>query len=163
MNYWRKLLSTPDDGLLTFLRVALFVVFFPHGAQKALGWYGGGGFGPTMDFLTGAGAPSFLAFLAIAAEFAGAIALLFGALTRVAAFGIACVMVVAVTTTHWQNGFFMNWLGNQAGEGFEYHLLALTILLAVMVRGGGAWSVDRTLWLGARANGRPALGLRHTA
>lgn len=163
MSTWRKLLSTPDDGLLTFLRVALFVVFFPHGAQKALGWFGGGGFGPTMSYFTSSDVPSVLAFLAITAEFVGSIALLFGFLTRVAAFGVACVMVVAVTTTHWQNGFFMNWAGNQAGEGFEYHLLALTILLSVMVRGGGAWSVDRTLWLGARANGRPALGLRNTA
>lgn len=142
---WRKLLATPDDGLPTFLRLALFVVFFPHGAQKMLGWFGGAGFGPTMATFMAADIPSVLAFLAITAEFIGSIALLLGFLTRVAAFGLACVMVVAITTTHWQNGFFMNWTNAQAGEGFEFHLLALALLLPVMFRGGGAASVDRSL------------------
>lgn len=160
---WRKIFVTADDGLLTFLRVALAVVFFPHGAQKVLGWFGGGGFGNTMAFFTGSNIPAALAVLAIMAEFAGSIALLFGFLSRVAAFGIACVMVVAVTTTHWQNGFFMNWTGAQAGEGFEFHLLALTLLLAVMVRGGGAWSVDRVIWWNSRKTERPQIGLRHSA
>ena len=89
---WRKLLATSDDGLLTFLRIALFIVFFPHGAQKALGWFGGGGFGPTMGFFSSYGIPGFLAFFAITAEFAGSIALLFGFLSRVAAFGIASIV-----------------------------------------------------------------------
>jgi putative oxidoreductase len=160
---WRKLLSTPDDGLLTFLRVALFVVFFPHGAQKVLGWFGGPGYPGALHFLEGAGAPGFLAFLAIAAEFAGSIALLFGFLTRVAAFGIACNMVVAVAAVHWQNGFFMNWSGAQAGEGFEYHVLALTILLGVMVRGGGALSADRALWRTSANGARREIGLKRTA
>jgi putative oxidoreductase len=142
---WRRFLATPHDFLLTFLRIALFVVFFPHGAQKVLGWFGGAGPAPTMAAFTQSGIPAILAALAFTAEFAGSLALLFGFLARAAAFGLACVMVVAVTTTHWQNGFFMNWTGTQAGEGFEYHLLALTILLSVMVRGGGAWAVDRAL------------------
>ncbi len=162
MTLWRKLLHTPDDGLLTFLRVALFAIFIPHGAQKVLGWFGGGGFGATMDSFTSNGIPAFLAFLAITAEFVGALALLAGVLSRVAAFGIACVMVVAITTTHWQNGFFMNWMGAQGGEGFEYHLLALTLLLAVMVRGGGAASVDRVLWLKMFRQERAEIGLRRT-
>lgn len=160
---WRKLIATPEDGLLTFLRLALFCLFFPHGAQKVLGWFGGQGFSPTMNYFTSSGIPGYLAFLAIVAEFVGSIALAFGFLTRVAAFGIACVMVVAITTTHWENGFFMNWMGTKAGEGFEYHLFALTLLLSVMVRGGGALSVDHTLWLQSRDKGRPAMGLRHSA
>ncbi|MGZ3720288.1 MAG: DoxX family protein [Bdellovibrionota bacterium] len=160
---WRKLISTPEDPLLTFLRVALFVVFIPHGMQKAFGWFGGPGYAGTMNFFTSQQIPAFLAFLAIAAEFAGAIALFFGLLTRVAAFGLACNMVVAITTTHWQNGFFMNWAGNQRGEGFEYHLLAITLLLAVMVRGAGAWSVDRAVWLSSEMRARREIGLRRTA
>ncbi len=94
------------------------------------------------------GIPSIFAFLAIAAEFFGGLGLIFGAFTRVAAFGIASVMAVAVMMVHAQFGFFMNWAGTQKGEGFEYHLLALAIAVALIVRGAGAFSVDR--WLAAR-------------
>lgn len=161
---WLKLISTQDNPTLTFLRLVLFVVYFPHGAQKMLGWFGGAGFTNTLHFFTGAGVPPTLAVLAIVAEFFGAIALLFGFLSRVAAFGIACVMVVAITTMHWQNGFFMNWSGGQVGEGFEFHLLALSLLLTVMVQGGGAWSADRKLWLlWAGLSPRRGISLRHSA
>ncbi len=93
-------------------------------------------------FTTQMGIPWIFALLAIVAEFFGALGLISGLLTRVAAFGIACVMAVAVTM-HWSNGFFMNWYGTQQGEGFEYHLLAIAIAVALMIKGGGAWSIDR--------------------
>ena len=89
--------------------------------------------------------PEFFAVLAIAAEFLGGIGLLFGLLSRVAAFGIAVNMIVAVALVHGRNGLFMNWTGKQPGEGFEFHLLVLAMSLFVMVRGAGAWSVDRVL------------------
>jgi putative oxidoreductase len=137
----KRVLQTEGDLAGLVLRVFLGVVFFPHGAQKMLGWFGGHGFSGTMGFFTGSGIPWVFAFLAIVAEFFGALGLITGLLTRVAAFGIGVVMAVA-TTMHWQNGFFMNWYGNQKGEGFEYHLLALAIAVALMIRGGGRWSVD---------------------
>ncbi len=140
---WKKLFETDRDVSTLLLRLMLGIVFFPHGAQKVLGWFGGHGFGGTMGFFTGQlGVPALFAFLAIVAEFFGAIGLILGFLTRLAAFGIASVMVVAVTMLHWQNGFFMNWFGNLKGEGFEYHLLAIAIALALMIRGGGRGSVD---------------------
>lgn len=119
---------------------------FPHGAQKALGWFGGYGFSGTMGFFTGQmHIPALFAFLAIAAEFAGSIGLILGFFSRVAAFGIAANMLVATLTVHASNGFFMNWLGNQKGEGFEYHLLVFGLALGVILSGGGKWSVDRLL------------------
>lgn len=163
MVRWRKLLSTPDDGLLAFLRIMLFAVFIPHGLQKTLGWFGGAGYTGTMMAFAAQDIPGTLAMLAVVAESLGALALLFGALARVAAFGLACDMVVAVTTTHWRNGFFMNWANAQAGEGFEYHLLALTLLFAVMIRGAGALSVDRALWLKSETKAKREIGLRRTA
>jgi putative oxidoreductase len=87
--------------------------------------------------------PALFAFLAIAAEFAGSIGLIVGALSRVAAFGIAATMVVAMLTVHTANGFFMNWTGAQKGEGFEYHLLAIALAVVVMISGAGRWSLDR--------------------
>ncbi len=125
------------------LRLTLGGVFFPHGAQKVLGWFGGYGIAGTMGFFTQAlHIPAPLAALAIATEFLGAIALLAGVLTRVAALGIIGLMVVAIATVHAPNGFFMNWSGHQAGEGFEYHLLAIGIALALVVQGSGRWGID---------------------
>jgi putative oxidoreductase len=141
-----RLVATPKDPVATLLRLTLGVVMFPHGAQKVLGWFGGYGFDGTMKFLTGTiHAPVLFAALAIAAEFLGSLGLVFGLFTRVAALGILGVMVVAVLTVHLPNGFFMNWTGAQAGEGFEYHLLAGALALALIVRGAGAWSLDRRL------------------
>lgn len=138
-----KLIRTDADLATLVLRVMLGVVFFPHGAQKLLGWYGGNGFTGTLGFFTTQmGIPWFFAFLAIVAEFFGALGLITGFLTRVAAFGIACVMAVAMVMVHWSNGFFMNWYGSQQGEGYEYHLLAIGMAVAVMIKGGGAWSID---------------------
>lgn len=141
-----KILDTADDLILTLLRLTLGVIFFAHGAQKMLGWFGGNGFNGTMGFFTEQmGIPAIFAFLAIAAEFFGGIGLLLGLLGRVAAFGIVVNMVVAIVMVHGRFGLFMNWFGNQPGEGFEYHLLAIAIGLAITVRGSGAFSVDRLL------------------
>ncbi len=127
------------------LRLTLAVVIFPHGAQKVLGWFSGHGVKSTLKFFTDSGMPAVLALLAIAAEFLGPLGLAAGLLTRVAAFGILCVMLVAIITVHWPHGFFMNWEGNQKGEGFEYHLLALGVAIALIIMGGGAWSIDGAL------------------
>ncbi len=145
---WKFLGKTSDSFVDTVLRLALAAVIFPHGAQKALGWFGGFGLSATLGFFTGKmGIPPVLAALDIAAEFLGPIALLFGFLTRIAAFGIFVVMATAVALVHHKLGFFMNWFGQlPAGtEGFEYHILALALAFSVMVRGAGALSVDRSL------------------
>jgi putative oxidoreductase len=142
----RKLMKTRDDLTLTILRLILGVVFFAHGAQKALGWFGGYGFSGTMGFFTEQmHIPAPFAFLAIAAEFFGSIGLLLGLLGRIAAFGIGCNMLVAICMIHRHFGLFANWSGAQKGEGFEYHLLAIAITLVIMIKGSGAASLDRAL------------------
>jgi len=141
-----ELLSTSGDLTLMLVRLALGIVFFAHGSQKMLGWFGGAGFKKTMSLFTQQlHIPAPLAFLAFCAEFFGGLGLIAGLLTRVAAFGIAVDMVVAVLTVHLPNGFFMNWGGEQKGEGFEYHLLSIAITIALMIGGGGALSIDRAL------------------
>jgi putative oxidoreductase len=128
---------------LTVLRLIAGIVFFAHGAQKMLGWFGGYGFHGTMGFFTQEmHLPAVLAFLAICAEFFGGLGLIVGFLTRIAAFGVLSNMVVAVLLIHHKFGLFMNWGGDQKGEGFEYHLLAIAVMLAVIIRGAGAYSVD---------------------
>jgi putative oxidoreductase len=119
---------------------------FPHGAQKALGWFGGYGFDGTMGYFTGTlHIPALFAFLAILAEFAGSLGLITGLLSRLSALGIAATMTVAIFMGHAENGFFMNWYGSQKGEGFEYHLLAIGLALIVAVHGGGKASLDGML------------------
>ena len=142
----RKLISTDSSAAITILRLVLGIVFFAHGAQKMFGWFGGYGFTGTMGFFTGAmHIPAVFAFLAIAAEFFGGLGLIFGFLTRIAAFGITVNMLVAIAMVHAQFGFFMNWTGTQKGEGFEYHLLTLAATIFLMIKGGGAFSIDRAL------------------
>jgi putative oxidoreductase len=145
MTMLQWMLQTDGGVVGLILRITLAVVIFPHGAQKVLGWFGGPGFKGSMKHFTDSGIPTLFAFLALTAEFLGPLGLAVGFLTRIAAFGIACVMLVAIATVHWPNGFFMNWYGNQKGEGFEYHLLALGIAIAVIVVGGGVWSLDLAL------------------
>jgi putative oxidoreductase len=143
---FKSLIKTNDDVSGLVLRILLGIVFFPHGAQKLLGWFGGNGFSATMGFFTDKmGIPTILAFLAIMAESVGAIALMAGFLTRVAALGIATNMVVAIFMVHLPYGFFMNWFGNKPGEGFEYHILAIAIAAALIIKGGGKWSIDNVI------------------
>ena len=140
--------DTRSTSLLA-LRVLLGGVMLPHGLQKTLGLFGGHGFDGTMGFFTGVmGLPAPLAFLVIAAESLGAVALLLGAGTRIAAAGMIAVMAGAVATAHASHGFFMNWTGAQGGEGFEYHLLVAGIGAVVLAGGGGRLAVDG--WLRER-------------
>jgi putative oxidoreductase len=141
-----RLLATDTSFAPLALRLTLAVVMFPHGAQKALGWFGGHGWSGTMGFLTGtAGLPSPFAALLILLEFLGPLALLAGLGTRVVALGFVAVMLGAITTVHAEHGFFMNWFGAQKGEGFEYHLLVIGVAAGLLLAGGGRWSLDSRL------------------
>ena len=141
-----RLFQTKDEWSLLVLRVLLGIVMFPHGAQKIFGWFGGYGFAGTMaNFTDRMHIPWFFAFLAILAESLGSWGLIIGFLTRIAAFGVLCNMMVAIWMVHFPHGFFMNWAGKQKGEGFEYHLLAIGMCVALMIAGGGKWSVDRAI------------------
>ncbi len=146
---WRSrlcdwLFATPAHASGLILRLALAVVMFPHGAQKVLGWFGGYGWSGTLGFLTGTvGLTAPLAALVMLIELLAPLALLVGLLTRPAALGILAVMIGAIATVHGKVGFFMNWSGQQPGEGFEYHLLAIGISLALLIGGGGCFSIDR--------------------
>jgi len=143
---FQKLVYTDNDVATAILRVALGAVFFVHGAQKLLGWFGGNGFRGTMAYFTGTmHIPPLFAFLAIAAEFFGGLGLITGLLSRVAAFAIAANMLVAVAMVHRHIGFFMNWSGTQKGEGFEYHILVIAMAMLVILRGAGTVSLDRLL------------------
>jgi putative oxidoreductase len=142
----RALFRTTDDLSLLILRLTLGGVMLPHGAQKLLGWYGGFGFNGTIgSFTQQMGLPWIVAFLIIIGESFGSVGLIVGFLTRIAAFGILLIMIGAIVLVHWPHGFFMNWFGKQAGEGYEYHLLAAGISLVLLLYGGGRWSVDREL------------------
>jgi putative oxidoreductase len=143
---FKKLVHTNNDVAIMVIRIMLGLVFFPHGMQKLTTMFGGYGFTGTMGFFTDKlGVPAVFAFLAIMAEGVGWLGLVTGFLTRIAAFGIGVNMAVAVYLLHWQNGFFMNWFGNQKGEGFEYHLLVIAMVIALIIKGGGALSVDKVL------------------
>jgi putative oxidoreductase len=142
----RRLIETRNEWAPAVARLVLGLVMLPHGLQKLFGMFGGPGWSGAIGFLTGGlHVPYPFAVLAILAETAGALALILGFLGRVGAFGVMVNMLVATFMVHWPNGFFMNWGGNQKGEGFEYHILAIGLAIIVMIAGSGAASVDLAL------------------
>jgi len=142
----RMIFGTENDTTGLIMRLTLGGVMLPHGLQKVFGLFGGAGLQATMNAMTTKlGLPAPLAGLVILAESAGALGLIFGFCTRLCALGIALVMGGAIYLVHGQHGFFMNWFGRQAGEGFEYHLLALGLALALFIHGGGKWSFDQRI------------------
>jgi putative oxidoreductase len=142
-----RILGTDGDWVTTIVRIVLGVVYFAHGAQMALGWFGGAGLRSTLRvFREHLKMPAPLALLAVAAEFLGGLGLMVGLLSRVAALGIAVVMTVALLAVHRKFGFFMNWFGEKQGHGIEYHVLVLALALVVIIKGAGAISLDQVVY-----------------
>ena len=141
--FMKCLFQTNDKFSYWIPRVILGCVMLPHGAQKLFGWFGGFGFTNTMAYFTQtAGLPWIIAFLIVMGESLGSLGLILGFFTRLSALGLICIMVGAIITVHIPNGFFMNWFGKQAGEGFEYHLLVIGMSIPLLISGGGKYSVD---------------------
>ena len=155
-----KLFNTTDSWAMIALRVVLGLVVLPHGAQKLMGWFGGYGFAGTMNYFTDTvGLPWLIGFIVIVLEFFGAIALIIGFATRIVAVLYIAVAAGIIFTSSIQHGFFMNWFGNQGGEGYEYFLLWIGMAVALVINGGGRYSVDRLLvnqWQDDKKN-HPAL------
>lgn len=157
--------KSDDSWVGLILRVGLGVVIFAHGAQKLLGWFGGNGFDGTMGFFTqNMGLPWLVAFLVIIGESIGSLGLIAGLLTRFVATSFIVIMIGAIATVHWPKGFFMNWFGQQQGEGFEYHLLVIAMSAALAIIGGGKWALDGLIarWL-ERGKGASEQSLRRAA
>jgi putative oxidoreductase len=142
----KRIFDTPHSSILAFQRLVLAVVIGAHGAQKLLGWFGGYGFDGTLSWFTHEmGTPAFAAVLVILSDSLGMVALVAGLATRLVAAGATATMLGAIFMVHAKNGFFMNWSGKLAGEGFELHLLALGLAIPLVLAGGGAWSLDRLI------------------
>lgn len=142
----QKLFNTSDSWTMTIIRSILGLVIFPHGAQKLLGWFGGYGFNGTMNFFTETvGLPWIIGFLVIMIEFFGSLALIVGFGTRIIAASYIALAIGIMFTSHIQNGFFINWYGNQAGEGFEYFILWIGMAIPLFLDGGGKYAADRLL------------------
>ena len=141
----RAVMDTSDDRIPMLARLALGIVILPHGAQDLFAWFGGQGIDGALGYYASLGVPPFLGWLALLSQFFGGLALIIGFLGRVAAFAITLVLLAAVVRLHWSVGFFMNWDGTLKGEGFEFHILAVTLAVIVIIRGSGSLSIDRAV------------------
>jgi putative oxidoreductase len=139
-----KILQTDTDYVCTFLRIVAGIIIFPYGMQKLLGWFGGVGIEGTLEQMTVRKIPKFIAWLIIIGQSFGSIALIFGFLGRIAAGGLFIIFTGALIV-HLPDGWSMNWFGTKEGEGIEYHVLLLSLLLIIIVNGSGAMSIDS--WL----------------
>lgn len=140
-----KILKTDNDYTGLIIRLTLGIVMFPHGAQKMLGWYGGPGFQAELGHLQEMEIPWLVAVMVILIEFFGAISLIIGLVSRLWAIAFGGLFIGIIFMEHFQYGFFMNWFGNQEGEGYEYHLLVIGLCLALWVQGSGRFSIDSFL------------------
>jgi len=127
------------DWALLAARIVVGVIFMAHGAQKLFGAFGGPGLSAIVQMMGPLG------YLVTIGEFFGGLGLIFGFLSRFSAASIILIMLGAIGMVHSQFGFFMNWTGKQAGEGFEYHLLAIGTLLPILIAGPGRFAIGRRL------------------
>jgi len=144
----KQIFTTGDNWVGFIIRLTLGIVLFPHGAQKVLGWFGGPGFTNEMNFFTGTlHLPWIVGLLVILVEFLGAISLILGFASRFWAIAIGLLFIgIIFIGGHAAQGFFINWFGNQTGEGYEYHLLVIGLSLAILVNGSGKYSIDRHIY-----------------
>jgi putative oxidoreductase len=140
-------LATYPSWSLLVVRLALGVVFFAHGSQKVLGWFGGHGLAGTVKMFQGMGVPPAAATLAPFIEFLGGCAMLTGLLARPAAVGIIVVMLVAIAKVHGRHGFFLNIGVPGKGPGYEFNFVLIAMALSILIGGAGALSLDRAIWL----------------
>jgi putative oxidoreductase len=153
---FKALLKTSASPALLVIRLALGIVIFAHGAQKVLGWFGGAGYAQTVEIFTKKLMfPEWIVLLLMTIEFLGSLGLIMGLLTRLSALGIGIAMTACANLYHAQNGFFMNWYGQQQGEGIEYHILVLGMCLALLVQGGGSWAADSVIFRGRSRGFQP--------
>ncbi len=141
-----RIFNTVDSHAPLVIRVMLGLVIFPYGAQKLLGWFGGYGFSGTMGFFTETmGIPWLVGFLVILLGSVGALALMVGVATRILAACYVVLGIAIVVTSHVQHVFFMNWFGNQQGEGYEYFLFWIGMALSLVISEAGSFSIDRKI------------------
>ena len=139
-----SLLQTEADYVCAFLRTVAGIIIWPYGMQKLFGWFDGVGIKGTLEQMAVRKIPKVIAWLVIIGQSFGSIALIAGFLGRIAASGLFIIFTAALIV-HLPDGWTLNWFGNKKGEGIEYFVLLLSLLLVVIVKGSGAMSID--LWL----------------
>lgn len=142
------ILQTENDYVYLILRLAAGIIIFPYGMQKLFGWFDdlGGGIGikETLLQMKAKKIPAFITWMIIAGQSLGSLALIIGCFGRIAATGNFIIFSGALFV-HLPEGWTLNWLKKKKGEGIEYFVLLLTILLIIVLKGSGAFSVDYLL------------------
>jgi putative oxidoreductase len=145
----KNILQTNNDYVCLFLRVVAGIIIFPYGMQKLIGWFhdlgGGIGIKGSLGQLRAKKIPLIIAWLIIIGQSFGCLALILGCLGRIAA-GANFIIFAGALVVHAPDGWTMNWLGKKKGEGIEYFVMLLSILLVIIFQGSGALSIDRWLF-----------------
>jgi putative oxidoreductase len=143
MKAFIQQLTTTQSATSPFiLRLIFAIVLWPHGAQLLLGLFGGPGYANSMAMFGMFGLPSIVSFLVIFLQFFGSLFILLGLFTRLATAATIILFIGMIVKAHLSFGFFMDWTGTLQGEGFEYHILAIGILVSLTITGAGKYSID---------------------
>jgi putative oxidoreductase len=140
----QQLVETNTSYICLFLRIITGIIIFPYGMQKLFGWFDGPGISGTHEQMRSKNIPWFIGWLIIIAQSFGSVALILGLFGRIAAGGNFIIFTGALVV-HSPDGWFLNWFGKKKGEGIEYLMMLLSILLVITINGSGAFSVDQ--WL----------------
>lgn len=134
------------DTVLLIARLIVGLAFAAHGAQKLFGWFGGHGLKGTAGFFESLGFRSGMLFAPAAAlaEFVGGVLVAIEFLGPIGPALLITVMVVAIGTVHWKNGFF-------APNGFELNGAYIAIALILAFTGFGAYALDAAIGFAALA------------
>ena len=126
--------TAPYAALL--LRLSLGILFLAHAGLKIFVFTPAG----TAGFFSSLGLPGWLAYVTIAWELIGAVALILGVFPRLAAIALIPVLLGAIFTVHGPAGFFFT---NPNG-GWEFLGLWIAGLLALALIGDGAYALRPT-------------------
>lgn len=140
-----KLTSSEPSATPLILRITFAVVLWPHGAQLLLGYFGGPGYSNSMAMFSLFGLPGIISFLVIFLQFFGSLFILTGFFIRITALASIVLFIGMIVKAHLSFGFFMDWTGTSKGEGFEYQILVIGILLSLVVKGAGTYSIDNLI------------------
>ncbi len=136
-------LTAANGYAATVIRITLGLIILPHGAQHLLGWFGGFGFsGFTGWLIEVKHLPSVIAYMVPFIEIITPFFLILGYKSRIVSIIVFILFVGIIFADHIDKGFFMNWIGNIKGEGYEYHLLILSMCVSLLLSGSGKKSLD---------------------
>ena len=127
---------TNADLAATILRVSMGVLFLAHAGLKLFVFTPAG----TAGYFASLGLPGPLAYLVIAAELFGGLALILGVYSRWVSLALVPILLGSIYVPHGAAGFFFS----NEGGGWEFPAFWAVTLIVQALLGDGAFALKRS-------------------